>query len=743
MSGKPFKYFRQLESVDCGPTCLKMICHHFGRDFPLQYLREVTHANRVGVTLDSIQKGAETLGLNTLAVTLPARQLITRDIPLPSIIFWKDEHFVVLVDINTKKNKTTFLVADPGFRIIRLEYSSFMKAWKGKSDEGVLLAFEPTSAFYNQSIDVERQVAEQATFTRKFIGKYTQKFYRQILNLCLVLVLAGGLNLLIPILTQKLVDKGIGYANIDFLYLIVISQIVIFSGIIVLNVLKGWVLLYVNTRISMTLTSDFLLKLFRLPIYYFDSKWAGDLINRIGDNRRIERFLTSNVTGIAFAAINFIAFSFILLYYDYRILLMFLIGSVMSVLWIMFFLKQREMIDYHKFEVRSENTSNLIETISGMPEIKLNGAEDRKRWEWEKIQAKLFEVNQKELHLEQYQYTGSTSITQLKNIIISFFSATLVVEETITLGTMLSISYIVGQMNGPLYQLIDFFQSAQDASISLDRLGEVHLKEDEHDKFENNEVKSCELQPIVGNIAVRNLKFSYSGFSDDLLFNDVSFDIPAGKITAIVGHSGSGKTTLLKLLLGFYPYQAGEINIGGIPIKDINPLRYRSQCGVVLQEGYLFSDSIANNIALSSDTVDMERVIEAANMANIHSFITGSLHKGYHTKIGNTGIGLSKGQQQRILIARAIYKDPTVLMFDEATSALDSYNEKTIQDNLALFFAGRTVVIIAHRLSTVRNADQIIVLEDGMIAEIGSHQVLLSQKGIYYSLVRNQIEMEA
>jgi ATP-binding cassette subfamily B protein len=765
MSTKKFKFFYQLESIDCGPACLKMICHYHGRVLGMNHLRQVCHASRVGVSLAGIQKGAESLGFDTLALALTPDELKQHDIPLPCVIHWKESHFVVLVNVRDRDNRRKYLIADPAFGIIRMEEERFFNAWKGSNAEGIILALEPRERFFDTPLSKDDMAGDSPN---KYLFGYAKRFSSSLTRLFLILILAGALNLAIPILTQKLVDQGIAYQNIQLVYLVIISQFLIFIGIALLDLFKGWVLLYANTRISITMISDFLNKLFHLPIHYFDSKWVGDLIQRIGDNRRIEGFLTNSLIGILFSIMNFIVFSFILFYYHPLILFIFFIGSALSVIWIILFLRKRRILDYNKFEASAENTDNLIETITAMPEIKLSNAEDIKRWQWEKIQAKLFHINERALRLEQYQYLGSGFVTQLKNLLISFFVAQQVIDGRLSLGMMLSISYIIGQLNGPLSQLIDFFQTGQDAKVSLDRLKEVHGRKEEDEETSqsadvstivsaasqlngrndrlstaaNDKRQQRHFPPMegFGALDIDAIRFGYSGFEDDLLFDGLTMSIPEGKVTAIVGPSGSGKTTLLKLMLKFYPLQGGAIHFGNTLLWLINAKYWRSHCGVVMQEGHIFSDTVARNIAMSTEEIDYDRVLFSAKLANIDDFAR-ELPKKYETRIGNTGIGLSKGQKQRILIARAIYKNPKLIFLDEATSSLDANNEKVIHENLAHFFERRTVVIIAHRLSTVKNADQIIVLEQGKITESGNHTSLTRNRGVYYHLVKNQLEL--
>jgi len=419
-----------------------------------------------------------------------------------------------------------------------------------------------------------------------------------------------------------------------------------------------------------------------------------------------------------------------------KIFVVFLFGSILYALWVIIFMKKRKELDYKRFAQMADNQSNVIQLITGMQEIKLNNCEKQKRWEWERIQARLFKVSVKSLALNQYQQAGSMFINELKNIIISFMAAAAVIHGEMTLGMMMAVQYIIGQLNSPIAQLIGFMQSAQDAKISLERLSEIHEKEDE-EKLEDPKLN---LLPAKKNIVIEKLSFQYEGPHSEMVLNNIELKIPEKKITAIVGSSGSGKTTLIKLLLGFYAPIKGEITIGDTGLENFSQRMWRSTCGVVMQDGYIFSDTIAKNIAVSEEIVDKEKLLNAVKAANIQDFIE-TLPLSYNTKIGQDGHGLSQGQKQRILIARAVYKNPEFIFLDEATNALDANNERVIMDNLNEFFKGRTVVVVAHRLSTVKNADQIVVLEKGKIVESGNHQELTKKRGAYYELVKNQLEL--
>ena len=752
---KKYKYFRQLDYMDCGPTCLKMIASFYGKECSLEHLRANSYITKNGVSMLGLSEAAEKIGFKTFVAKVTYTQL-TDEVPLPCVLHWNQEHFTVLYDVKPKsffRKEDTLIVADPGHNLVKVDKGTFLKCWTGTADsKGIVLLLEPTPEFYEN-----REGEEQERSGFKFLFQYLKPYKMYFTQIMLGMLLGSLISMCFPFLTQSLVDFGINRQDVSFIHLILMSQLLLFAGGVAVDLIRNWILLHVSSRISISIISNFLIKLMKLPISFFESKNVGDISQRINDHNRIEAFLTGATLETVFSIINLIIFSFVLALYSVDLLLIFVAGSILSILWIVIFLKQRRHLDYNRFQRARDNQNSIYELITGMQEIKLYNSEKARRWEWERIQAKLFKINIKSLALEQYQEIGASFFTQLKNILISYTAATLVINQEITLGVMLSISYIIGQMNSPLRQLINFIRNIQDAKISLNRLGEIHNKPEEEVNDDTTLLHAAPLDGLGINqklfmnglhldegegIKLSNVSFRYGSPRSPLVLKNLSLHIPKGKITAIVGSSGSGKTTLLKLLLKFYAPTEGNILVDGANLKDISAKLWRNNCGTVMQDGYIFSDSIARNIAVDGERIDENRLLNAVRVANVHEYIS-KLPLGFTTRIGNTGSGLSGGQKQRIFIARAVYKDPQFLFFDEATSALDSNNEKVIMENLDEFYKGRTAIVIAHRLSTVKNADQIIVLKNGEIVEQGDHKALTTNKGYYYELVKNQLELAA
>ncbi|MDY8138192.1 peptidase domain-containing ABC transporter [Aquimarina sp. 2201CG5-10] len=729
-----FPFYKQAESKDCGPTCIKIIAKHYGKVLNTQSLRTLSETTREGSSLLGLSDAVEQIGFRSLGVKLSLEKLT--EVPLPCIVHWNKVHYVVVYKVKTtRKGDMTIYVSDPAHGLITYTKEEFIKAWIGNNadettEEGVALLVEPTPKFYSDNLDEEEE-----KFGFKFISKYVFKYKKFIFQLILGLSAGSLLQLITPFLTQSIVDVGIENEDIDFVYLVLIAMLSLFIGRTLIDVLRSWILLHLSTRINISLISDFFIKLMNLPISYFDVKMTGDLLQRINDHKRIEQILTMSSLNVLFSMVNLLVFSFVLIYYSLSIFTIFAIGSVIYFVWILIFFKKRKKLDYKRFSQISEEQSKVIELVNGMQEIKLHNAEKRKRWNWEFVQAKLFKISIENLALEQYQSVGSSFINELKNILITVFSAKLVIDGEITLGMMLAITAIVGQLNAPITQLINFLRELQDAQISLERLGEIHNKEDEEQPGD----EKLRDVPKNSGFEIKDLIFRYVG-SDKPVLENLNLTIPANKITAVVGVSGSGKTTLMKLLLKFYEPDQGQIFIGNHDLQNVSQKSWRDQFGVVMQEGYVFNDTIANNIAVGEDYVDKKKLAHAVDVANIKEFIE-SLPLSYNTKIGMEGVGLSTGQKQRLFIARAVYKNPKFLFFDEATSALDANNEKVIMEKLDTFFKDKTVMVIAHRLSTVKNAHQIVVLDKGEIVEVGNHQELIKEKGNYFNLVKNQLEL--
>jgi ATP-binding cassette subfamily B protein len=726
---KRFPFYKQLDLMDCGPTCLRMIAKHYGKNYSLQALREKSYIGREGVSLLGISDAAEAIGFRTLAVKCTYEKL-EEEVPVPCIAHWQQRHFIVIYDV--KKDKV--YAADPAYGLITYTKEEFLKGWLTLKSEneytGSLLLMEPTPAFYEAE---EEKKSNRSSFA--FLFKYLVSYKKFLLQLFLGLMVGSILQLIFPFLTLSIVDFGIKNQDIGFVYLVLLAQLMLFFSRTAVDFIRSWILLHIGTRINISIISDFLIKLMKLPVSFFDSKRIGDLLQRIQDHYRIESFLTSSTLSILFSVINLVVFGIVLAVFNFKIFGVFLLGSVVYTTWIITFLKKRKELDHKRFDQMSENQGNMIQLITGMQEIKLNNCEKQKRWQWEHIQARLFRVNVKSMSLNQYQQAGAVFINELKNIFITFLAAKSVIDGTMSLGEMLAVQYMIGQLNAPIDSMIGFIQAAQDARISLDRLAEIHNQEDEEKAGEK-----ITIFPEDKSLSVRSVNFHYDGPHVEPVLKDLSLEIPAGKITAIVGMSGSGKTTLVKLLLKFYEPSSGEIKLGDVKLGNISNSLWRDKCGAVLQDGFIFNDSIANNIALGDERIDKTKLMQAVKVANIQEFIE-SLPLGYNTRIGSDGHGLSQGQKQRILIARAVYKDPEYLFFDEATNALDANNEKVIMGNLDEFFKGRTVVVVAHRLSTVKNADQIVVLDRGQIVEFGDHALLTERRGSYYNLVKNQLEL--
>lgn len=716
--------------MQCGVACLTMICHALGKPIPWEYLDRLCTPTKEGVSFKTLSDAAQSIGLKTMAGRVALSQMSS--VPTPCILHWNQNHFVVLYGIS--KNGTTFRIADPAKGKYKLTLEELQSHWHTTTvrgeEAGPAMFFEPTEEFGK---GIEYANGEKRSF--RFLLRYLMQYRKHFAQIILGLGIGSVLQLIMPFLTQMVVDIGIAHKNIGFIWLILLGELMIVTGRTATDFVRRWLLLHISMRINISLVSDFFIKLLKLPMSFFDTKLMGDLLQRIGDHSRVQSFLTGQTLNLIFTFLNFIIFGFVLFIYHIPIFIIFAIGSVCYGVWITSFLRRRKVLDYELFEQQARNQNKTFQFVTSMQEIKLQDCERRRRWEWEDVQADLFTVQMKSMKLQQTQEAGSIFINEVKNILITVFAATAVINGQITLGAMLAIQYIVGQLNAPVEQLMSFIYSLQDVKISLERINEIH--EGRNEESGENQATAFGAGKSV---CITDMDFKYDLHALKNTLEGVTLHIPEGKVTAIVGASGSGKTTLIKLMLGYYPVLAGSINIGGRNINEYNLKWWRRQCGVVMQEGVIFSESIARNIAVDDGGIDAHRLEEAAKIAKIHDYVM-TLPLKYDTLIGHEGVGLSQGQKQRILIARAVYKDPDFIFLDEATNSLDAKNERAIVENLDKFYNGRTVVVVAHRLSTVKNADQIIVLDKGKVVETGNHSSLIEKRGTYYHLVKNQLEL--
>ncbi|MDP1844415.1 MAG: peptidase domain-containing ABC transporter [Sediminibacterium sp.] len=732
---KTFPLYKQLDAMDCGPTCLRMVSKYYGRSISLDYLRNKSQYGKEGVSLLGLADAAESIGLKSVGAKLSFEQLIS-DAKLPAIIHWDQYHFVVLTPQSTKSK---LVIADPAKGLIKLTKDEFLKHWVSTTEngisKGVVLILESTPVFKQMNFTEDGQI-EKRKMGWRFLFSYAIENKRYFFQILLGLLLGSIFQLIFPYLTQSIVDTGINTQNLNFIQIVLAAQLMLLFSQTIVEFIRSRILLHISTRINISLLSGFWAKLLKLPMHFFDSKHPGDIIQRIGDHHRIESFLTGTALNTFFSGFNLILFSFVLLNYNSTVFLIFATGSVLYLLWIRFFLSYRRQLDYKRFAISAKENNATMQLVYGMQEIKLNNAENSYRWAWESLQAGLFKLNFKSLSLNQYQQIGAFFINQGKNVLITFIVAKLVIEAKLTMGMMLAIQYIIGQLNSPIEQLIGFTQQAQDAKISLERLNDIHALDDEeptHKQFNH-------FLPEEHSIHIKNLSFTYPGAGNEPVLRNINLAIQEGKVTAIVGTSGSGKTTLVKLLLRFYDSYKGDIYLNKTNFKTISPKFWRSISGAVMQDSFIFNDNIRKNITINDDKVDEERLIHACKTANIFEFIE-TLPLGFYTKLGAEGNGISGGQKQRLSIARAVYKNPKFLFFDEATNSLDANNEKVIMENLQQFFQNKTVIVVAHRLSTVKNADKIILMDRGELAEEGTHAELILKKGKYFELVKNQLEL--
>lgn len=724
-----FPFVRQPDAMDCGPACLKMVAAFHRKNFTLDTLRKKCHITREGVSFLGLSEAADSLGFRTIGVKI-SFEMLAGNVPLPCIVHWKQKHFVVVYKIR----KDTVWVADPAVGLVKYSREEFIDNWSsslsGGKQVGLVLIIEPSPALYD--IDDE----QEKTQGFRFLLKYFRLYRKYLSQLILGLLLGSIIQLTIPFLTQSIIDIGLNNNDIGFIYLILFAQLALILGRTSVEFIRGWLLLHIGSRVNVAIISGFLHKLMALPIAFFDTKLTGDILQRIDDNNRIEEFLTSASLSILFSFFNLVVFGIVLAIFSIKILVIFISGILLYTVWISFFIKPRARLDHQRFREMSSSNSKLISIINGMQEIKLTQSEMNMRWDWENIQASLFRLKVKGLGLIQYQSAGAVFINEATNLLITIIAATAVMKGSMTLGMMLAVQFIIGQLNVPVNQIIGFFRISQDAKMSLDRLAEVHSMDDE----DSEAAMKLQVLPERKDITLSNVSYQYEGPRSPFAVKDINLHIEKNSITAIAGTSGSGKTTLLKMILGFYRPVSGEILIGDTPLANINLKMWRTKVGAVMQDGYIFPGTIARNISPGPGTIDEDRLIMSAETANIREFIE-SLPLGYNTKIGANGHGLSEGQKQRLLIARVIYKDPDIFILDEATNSLDANNEKAIVRNLAEYLKGKTVLIVAHRLSTVKNADKIVVLEKGQIVETGTHYTLIENQGPYYNLIKNQLEL--
>lgn len=734
---KRFPHYTQLNSSDCGPTCLRMISSYYGKEYSAETLRKHSFISREGVSMLGICDAAEYIGMRTLGMKLTFEQLVN-EVNFPCILHWNQNHFVVCYGVHRQHRTGTYIlhIADPASQCLTYNEREFKRAWlHGTFDGepcGIVLLLEPGGEFGMREDDSTVQIGHRNFRT---FSHYYMPYRKMLIQLVAGMIVGVGMQFIFPFLAQAMVDIGIGHRDLGFVTLILLAQVVLFLTQLSVGFIRSWVLLHVNARVDIALISNFLLKLTCLPLNFFDTRKLGDTLQRIDDHDRIKNLLMGNSLNMLFSAFSFLIFSVVLAYYDWRIFLIFFVGNTCCLIWVSSFLRYRRELDSKRFGISSVEQSRLIQLIQGMQDVKLNNCERQKRWEWEHLQIRLFRINAKGLTIEQIQQTGSIFFTQITNILVTYLSARSVILGDITFGMMMSISYIIGQLSAPFSDFINFIYTLQDARISLERLNDIYEQEDEEQNIENKVINI----PSDQSIYIEGLYYSYTGNNRNYTLQDINLEIPKGKVTAIVGESGSGKTTLLKMLQGFYVPNEGKIRVGNTLLDNINPHVWRSMTGSVMQESFLFSDTIAHNIALSTEEIDIERLHRAAKLANADSFIS-TMPLGYNTRIGMEGNGVSQGQRQRILIARAIYKNPEYIFFDEATNALDTSNEWEIIQSLEKFYQGKTVVIAAHRLSTIRHADQIVVMKEGRLVEVGTHQQLLELQGEYCRLTNHQIE---
>ena len=723
---KNFPFYKQLDAMDCGPASLKIICKHYGKNFSMKYLRDKCHITKEGVSLKDLCRVAQDLGIKNLPLKVDFQDLLKK-ISLPVIIHWNYSHFIVVYKVTPKK----VYVSDPQIGLVKYSREEFEYNWKRSNEKGISLVLEPSPKFYDKD-----EVESKSAFSNYF--KYLRPHKNFLIQVFFGMLIGVVISLIFPFITQAIVDKGIETGDYDFIHILLAATIVLTISSVLSGYIQSRMMLFIAERVNISMVSNFIQKTLRLPITFYERKMTSDILNRINDHNRIQDFILNSFLGIVIAGLSLIVYSVILGYYDLWLFLFFVLGTILYVLWVLLFLKRRRKLDYKYFDTNIYNQNEVIQIAEHSTEIKINNLEQKKQWDWEKSRLEIYNLNLKLLNLTQTQNIGTAIIDRLKNVFITFFAAKAVIDGEMTLGMMLSAQYIIGQMNGPVSKMIGFIQSYQNAKISLERVSEVVFEEEEEKKYEGLEMP---MPMLNSSITFKNVSYKYHPNSPEVLKN-INLTIPEGKTTAIVGQSGSGKTTLMKLLLRLYSGYDGDIMIGNTNIKSINLHNWRNQCGAVIQEGKIFNDTILQNIVLDDEKINTDKLKEVISLANLNEFIDQTPQKLY-TVIGQGGNGISGGQKQRILIARAMYKNPSVLFFDEATNSLDTKNENEITENLNSFSKGKTTVVIAHRLSTVRNAEQIVVLDKGEIKECGTHEELLQKGGIYFRLVSNQLELEA
>jgi len=722
-----FISFRQTDKKDCGPTCLRIICRYYDKIISIEYLRELTNVSHFGTTLYGLSTAAEKLGFRTITSKMTFKNFV-KNFSLPTIVHWKQNHFIVVY----KVKRNYIYVADPAIGKMKYDYKSFLEGWSSYENEeavGVALYLEPTPQIYAED--------DSPKISFSYFLSYFSNYKKQYLQVILGMLASMVIGFLVPFTTKSVIDIGINGKNINFINLMLIAQFVLAFSTIAIGFIQSWLFMHIATKIGLSITIGYIAKVMKLKIPYIERKTLGDFMQRMSDNGRIQAFISTSTISTVFSFTNVIIFGVVMATYNLKVLAVFLIGSSIYALWILLFIKKRREFDMKKFEQNSESQTSIVQIFNGIRDIKLFNFEKYKRWEWERIQAKIFKLSMRQLSLSQVQQTGAFVIEQSKNIIITYIIVTSVINGEISFGTMIAMQYILAQMGSPLQQLISLINSYQDAKVSLDRIAEIHNQEDEETLEDELNRINNPIEITSRTIQFQEVTFSYNKLILEPILNNINLTFPEGKFTAVVGASGCGKTTLIKLLLRFYSVDRGSISIGDLDLNNISINMWRNQCGAVLQDGYLFSGTIGENVALSSEGFDQASVISACKSTNIHDFIK-TLPLGYKTKIGENGMDLSQGQKQRLLIARILYKKPDFVFFDEATNALDAENEKIVMKSLRTELVNKTIIFVSHRLSAISNADNIIVMDKGKVVEQGNHIHLMNSGGLYFNMFNSQ-----